>query len=114
VLESTVAALGVRGDALTAWLGPAISRHNFEVGDEVREAFVAHDPAATMAFEQNARGRWQSDLVALARRRLERLGITDVSGGQWCTFGDRERFFSHRRHGHAGTCGRMAALIWRV
>ena len=111
-----MAALGGRGDALTAWIGPAISRQNFEVGDEVREAFVARDPGATKAFEKNPGGRWQADLVLLARRRLERLGITEVSGGQWCTFGDRERFFSHRRDGHlhSGKGGRMAALIWRV
>jgi YfiH family protein len=116
VLERTVAALGVRGDELTAWLGPAISRRNFEVGDEVREAFVASDPGATRAFEKNAGGRWQADLGDLARRRLDGLGVTDVSGGEWCTFGDRERFFSHRRdgHAHAGKGGRMAALIWRI
>jgi len=116
VLEQTVAALGVPGGELSAWLGPAISAENFEVGDEVRAAFVVADPGASAAFVPNARGRWQADLAGLARRRLARLGVTDVNGGQWCTFGDRERFFSHRRDGHlhAGQGGRMAALIWRV
>lgn len=111
VLEKTVAALGVPGAHIVAWLGPAISRENFEVGDDVREALVSTDEGAGAAFERNARGKWQADLVALARRRLAAVGVVDVSGGTWCTFGDRSRFFSHRRDGKGG---RMAALIWRV
>ena len=110
VLERTVAALGVPGDVLSAWLGPAISQQNFEVGGEVREAFVAADPGAASAFVANARGRWQADLVGLARRRLAALGVTEVSGGHWCTYADSEQFYSHRRDGRGG---RMAALIWR-
>ena len=110
VLEQTVAALGVRGEVLSAWLGPAISREHFEVGDEVRAAFVDADSGAAYAFVRNASGRWQADLVGLARRRLAALGVSEVSGGQWCTFADRERFYSHRRDGKGG---RMAALIWR-
>jgi YfiH family protein len=116
VLEQTVAALETPGGDLTAWLGPAISLGHFEVGDDVRAAFLASDPEAAAAFAPNAGGRWQADLAGLARRRLAALGITQVSGGTWCTFGDRERFFSHRRDGHlhAGKGGRMAALIWRT
>jgi polyphenol oxidase len=116
VLERTVNALGVPGRELRAWLGPAISQEHFEVGDDVRGAFVDADPEAAGAFVRNPRGRWQADLAWLARRRLGALGITDVAGGEWCTFADRERFFSHRRDGHAnaGKCGRMAALIWRA
>lgn len=111
VLETTLAAFGVPGAELTAWLGPAISRQHFEVGGEVRDAFVTHDAAAAAEFTPNARGRWQADLAGLARRRLATLGVTDVHGGEWCTFADRERFFSHRRDGKGG---RMAALIWRT
>ncbi len=110
VLEQTVAALDVPGADLTAWLGPAISREHFEVGEEVRAAFVDSDPEAAAVFVPNARERWQADLVGLARRRLAALGVTDVCGGDWCTFGHRERFYSHRRDGKGG---RMAALIWR-
>ena len=110
VLERTVNALGVPGAQITAWLGPAISKEHFEVGDEVRAAFVEVDPEAHFAFVPNTRGKWQADLVALARRRLAAMGVTDASGGEWCTFADRERFFSHRRDGRGG---RMAALIWR-
>ena len=110
VLEQTVAALGVRGEVLSAWLGPAISKEHFEVGDEVRAAFVDADSGAADAFVRNASGRWQADLVELARRRLAALGVTDVSGGQWCTYADRKQFYSHRRDGKGG---RHAALIWR-
>jgi YfiH family protein len=110
VLEHTVLALGVPHGELTAWLGPAISREHFEVGDEVRTVFVSQDAGAASLFTPNARGKWQADLVALARRRLNALGVTDVHGGEWCTYSDPARFFSHRRDGKGG---RMAALIWR-
>ena len=109
VLEATVRKLGVAPDQLLAWLGPAISQEHFEVGDDVRDAFVSRDPSAAPAFVGNPRGRWQCDLYALARRRLAALGVQDVSGGGWCTFADAARFFSYRRDGQ---CGRMAALIW--
>jgi polyphenol oxidase len=111
VLEATVAALGVAPDRLQAWLGPAIGREHFEVGEEVRTAFVGQDGGAVTAFAGNARGRWQCDLAALARRRLAALGVTAVFGGSWCTYADPARFFSHRRDGQ---CGRMAALVWRA
>jgi YfiH family protein len=111
VLERTVAATGVPGAQLTAWLGPAISPPHFEIGAEVRAEFLAVDSGAAPHFTANDRGRWQADLCGLARRRLTALGVTDISGGDWCTFADRERFFSHRRD---GTGGRMAALIWKA
>jgi YfiH family protein len=111
VLENTVAALGVAPGELSAWLGPAILQPNFEVGADVRDAFLAPDPGAVDYFEPNARGRWQADLVGLARHRLRALGIDDISGGQWCTVADPRRFFSHRRDGRGG---RMAAVIWRA
>jgi YfiH family protein len=115
VLEHTVAALGVPGSALTAWLGPAISRAHFEVGDDVRAAFVGDDAGAAQFFAPNAHGKWLADLVGLARRRLASLGITSIWGGEWCTFADPEQFFSHRRDGQKmGSSGRMAALIWRA
>jgi len=110
VLEQTVAALGVPASQLSAWLGPAILQRNFEVGADVRDAFVSQDAGAAGFFEANAQGRWQADLVGLARRRLAALGVTGLHGGTWCTFADRKRFFSHRRDGKGG---RMAAVIWK-
>jgi copper oxidase (laccase) domain-containing protein len=92
-----------------AWLGPAIGPQHFEVGTEVRDIFLAQDRAAAAAFRANERGRWQCDLPALARRRLQQAGVRQVFGGQWCTYADHTRFFSYRRDGQ---CGRMAALIW--
>jgi YfiH family protein len=112
VLEATVTALAGRGAApatLMAWIGPAISAAAYEVGSEVREAFLAVDPAAGSGFSANARGRWQLDLVAIARRRLAAVGVQRVYGGTLCTAGDPLRFFSHRRD---GSCGRQATLIW--
>ena len=110
VLEATVARLSVAAGGLIAWLGPAISGRHFEVGSEVRAAFLGADGGASAAaFTPNARGRWQCDLAALARRRLAALGVTEVSGGAWCTYAEPARFFSFRRDGR---CGRMAALIW--
>lgn len=109
VLEATVAALDVAPARLLAWLGPAIEQSAFEVGGEVREQFVARDPGNSIAFEGNARGRWQADLYQLARRELARLGVASVYGGGFRTFADAERFFSYRREPKTG---RMATLVW--
>ena len=109
VLEATVSALGVPAGELHAWLGPAIGPGAFEVGPEVRAAFLLQDARAESAFAGNSQGRWQCDLFELARQRLARLGVTAVSGGGVSTHADPERFFSYRRDGRSG---RMAALIW--
>ena len=109
VLEATVRRLAVEPGGLIAWLGPAIGPAHFEVGEEVRRAFLAHDAGSASAFAANSRGRWQCDLAGLARRRLAALGVADF-GGNWSTYADGSRFFSYRRDGR---CGRMAALIWR-
>ncbi len=109
VIEATVRALEVPPRSLLAWLGPAIGPAHFEIGPEVREALLSGDPAARHAFEPNARGRYLADLALLARRRLERLGIERVYGGDACTYASQERYFSHRRDGRTG---RQATLIW--
>ena len=111
VLEATVRAMQTPPAQLLAWLGPAIGQAHFEVGEEVRAAFLATDAGAAAAFEKNERARWQCDLYALARRRLAALGVPSVYRGGWCTHADAGRFFSYRRDGR---CGRMAALIWRI
>lgn len=110
VLESTVAAMHTDPTRLIAWLGPCIGPAHFEVGTEVREAFLAAQPGAAAAFAANPRGRWQCDLPQLARDRLAAMGVRRVFGGQWCTAADPVRFFSHRRDQRTG---RMAALLWR-
>jgi len=110
VLEATVKKLAAEPGRLIAWLGPGIGPAHFEVGEEVRAAFLASDADAASLFTPNARGRWQCDLAGLARGRLVALGVSAVFGGEWCTYGDALRFFSYRRDGR---CGRMAALIWR-
>jgi polyphenol oxidase len=109
VIEAAVAALGCPPDDLLAWLGPAIGQDAFEVGGDVRAAFVDEDARAASAFRPNERGRWQANLEALARLRLARAGVTRVYGGGWCTHADPARWYSHRRDGR---CGRMASLVW--
>lgn len=109
VVEATVAALGGEPGSLVAWLGPSIGPDAFEVGGEVRDAFVGRDPGAAAAFRAGREGRFLADLPALARRRLAALGVRDVRGGGLCTHADAGQFYSYRRD---GATGRMAALAW--
>ena len=109
VVEATIAALDCDPRELVAWLGPSIGPTAFEVGDEVRDAFLAHDAEADAAFRRGRPGRWLADLPALARRRLGAAGVTQVGGGGYCTVTDSARFYSYRRD---GATGRMAALAW--
>jgi polyphenol oxidase len=109
VIEATVRALGLPSESLMAWLGPAIGPAHFEVGAEVREELLHADPGGDAAFELNARGRYLADLAALVRRRLERLGIARIYGGDACTYAAVEDYFSYRRD---GLTGRQATLIW--
>lgn len=111
VIESAVAAMACEPADIAAWLGPAIGPSAFEVGPEVRDAFVATDAAATRAFVPGRAGKWLADLYALACRRLARAGVEQVSGVRACTFSDARRFFSYRRD---GATGRMGAFIWRT
>jgi YfiH family protein len=109
VIEATVKSMDVDPDTVMAWLGPAISQDAFEVGDEVRAAFVAAQAQAASAFVAGQSGKWFADLYALARLRLHALGITRVYGGGSCTYRERERYFSYRRD---GSTGRMGTFIW--
>lgn len=123
ILENVVGALherlrrngaGAEGDLL-AWLGPCIGLHAFEVGAEVRAAFVSVDVEAAAMFRPHTQGKWLADLAALARLRLAALGVKRIygndSGGAWCTVSNPSRFFSHRRD---RVSGRFAASIWRA
>jgi len=110
VLEETVARMGRPGKELLAWLGPAIGPAAFEVGEEVRRAFVMRDGRAQQAFAPAAsQGKWLADLFMLARIRLASAGVESVYGGGICTVTDAERFYSYRRD---GVTGRFASLIW--
>ena len=109
ILESTVASMNIAPKQLMAWLGPAIGPNAFEVGDEVKQVFVAQHEQANQAFVVHGQRKWLADLYLLARIRLNQLGITQIYGGDYCTYQDSTRFFSYRRD---GSCGRMATLIW--
>jgi len=109
VLERTLARFSDRPEQMLAWLGPAIGPGFFEVGAEVLTACRRDDAGAQACFHANRPGHWRADLYGLARRRLNRYGVTAVYGGDWCTYADAARFFSHRRD---GVTGRMATLIW--
>jgi YfiH family protein len=109
VLEATLAAMQTPRGNIIAWLGPAIAAPSYEVGDEVRDAFLAHDPAAASAFTATRPGHWSCDLYALARQRLQRAGVTRIFGGGLDTFTD-PRLHSYRRDG--GHSGRMVSLVW--
>lgn len=113
VLEATVGAMRCPPGHLRAWLGPAAGPADYEVGAEVRGAFMDHDTGAGEAFVATRPGHWRVDLFALARRRLERAGLAPdaIHGGGLSTIGDAGRFFSHRRDRRTG---RMATLAWRV
>ncbi len=104
------AAVNVLGDVGVAWLGPAIGRDAFLVGSEVRDRFLAKSPAYDSAFQAVNDSRWLMDLCSVARMILSACGVRSISGGEWCTYSDPERFFSYRRD---GSCGRLATLIWR-
>ena len=105
VLEAALQTMRVPASEVIAWMGPAIGPRVYEVGDEVRAAFAGYEEA----FTATRPGHWLLDLYAVARKRLERQGVRRIYGGGFCTYSDRERFFSYRRdRGNA----RMAALIW--
>lgn len=109
VLEATLKALAVPAEELLVWLGPAIGPVAFEVGPEVREAFLAQHPEAAGAFAASVNAdRSMADLYQLARIRLAAVGVNAVYGGGLCTLSD-PRFYSYRR---ASRTGRFASLIW--
>ncbi len=113
VVDNTISTLlhfaRCKPENLIAWLGPAIGSAVFEVGDEVRTAFTGVLPHASAAFRPVAEGKWLADIYQLARQRLERMGVTDVFGGSFCTVTQYEKFYSYRRDRETG---RMATLIW--
>lgn len=111
VLENTLGAMNVAATDVLAWLGPAISQQVYEVGEDVRTAFLAAVPEAGPAFAPAAsEGKYLADLYALARLRLGKAGVSRIYGGEHCTFRESRTFFSARREGVRS--GRQASLIW--
>ncbi|MDH4611142.1 peptidoglycan editing factor PgeF [Pseudomonas sp. BN102] len=109
VLEATLDALALKPEEVLVWLGPAIGPAAFEVGPEVREAFLASHPEADQAFQPSANaGKFMADIYQLARIRLAARGVQAVYGGGFCTVSD-PRFYSYRR---ASRTGRFASLVW--
>ena len=109
VLEATVKEMQVPAATLMAWLGPAIGPTAFEVGAEVRDAFMAKQAQSAAAFAPGKDGKWIADLYQLARLRLNASGITRIYGGDQCTYSHAERYYSYRRD---GVTGRMGTFIW--
>lgn len=112
VIENTLRELPVDAEKLLVWFGPAIGPTKFEVGEEVRQQFLYHDPRATQAFSATQKNKWLANIYLLARQRLEARGVLpqNIYGGDLCVYQDSKRFFSYRRDG--GVTGRMASLIW--
>jgi len=108
VISNTLAVIA-SSDALV-WLGPAIGPDCFEVGDDVREAFLNKAVVFTAAFKSQGKGKWLADIYQLARIDLAAQGINKIYGGVFCTFTEQQRFYSYRRDKETG---RMATLIWR-
>ena len=109
ILENTIAAMACDPGEILVWLGPAIGPSAFEVGADVREAFVDQHSVAEQAFIAQGNDKWLTDIYMLARTHLKAAGVTHFFGGDYCTYKDTQRFFSYRRD---GTTGRMASLIW--
>jgi conserved hypothetical protein, YfiH family len=112
ILENTVAEFACPTSEIQAWLGPAIGAKTFQVGQEVVDKFVAQNAEAINAFvpDEKQPGKYLGDIYLLAKQRLNKLGITSISGGDYCTVSEPEKFFSYRRENRTG---RMATLIWR-
>lgn len=109
IIENGLAKFNSTPNEILAWLGPAISQKHFAVGTEVRDKFIEHDPNAATAFKPTAVNKWLADLYQLAQQRLAARGITKIYGGNFCTYTDKNRFYSYRRNNQTG---RMASLIW--
>lgn len=112
MLEATIAEFKCPANEISVWLAPAIGQSAFQVGKEVVEQFCAVDEQARQAFvpDPSSSGKFLGNLYQIARQRLNKLGVTEITGGDYCTYTDSENFFSYRRDGKTG---RMATLIWR-
>ena len=113
IIEASVNEFQTVPSNLHVWLGPAIGPESFQVGDEVRQAFIARNPEwqddINACFKHAYEGKWLADIYKLATLRLQKIGVTKITGGNHCTMNEKDRFYSYRRD---GVTGRMASLIW--
>lgn len=109
IVQQTISTMQSRANQLLAWIGPAISQSKFEVGDEVRQAFVNKDACADHRFISNRPESWLCDLPGLGYDRLNRLGVAEITQSNLCSYTNKDHFFSYRRN---AVTGRMASLIW--
>lgn len=109
IIEQTIKAMNIPGKELLVWLGPAIGPHAFEVGEDVYQQFITHDANADLGFNKISSQKWLADIYLLAKQRLHAYDVTAIYGGEFCTYTDKEKFFSFRRD---KTTGRMTSLIW--
>ncbi|NHB92481.1 purine nucleoside phosphorylase YfiH [Photorhabdus cinerea] len=110
VLENTIRQFKAKPDQIQAWLGPAISAKEFEVGNEVMDAFVVQNSDLSKAFVHFGE-KYLADIYLLAKLKLQSIGVKAIFGGAECTVNNKEKFFSYRRD---GITGRMATLIWLI
>lgn len=116
VIEATVKHLACPTENLMAWLGPAIGPDAFEVGKDVLDIFKKTKIDLKKAFKKIDSNKWQANIYELAKMRLQALGITQIYGGEYCTYTEADRFYSARRamHNRKTPTGRMATMIWRT
>lgn len=110
IIVATLKQLNLPPQEMLAWIGPCISQTHYEVGDEVRDAFLKVDADTGAAFIPSPNQRWLADLHAIACLQLRKQGVTQIFGGDYCTYSDEKTFFSYRRDKEYN--GRMASLIW--
>jgi len=111
IIAKTLDALNLPPEDILAWLGPAIGPKAYELGEEIREIFIKNDAEAEQAFIPSLHSdRWLGDLYSLAKLQLQKRHVSAIYGGKYCTYSDKERFFSYRRDGNK--TGRIASLIW--
>lgn len=116
VLQETLGHFRAAPARLMAWLGPVIGPCHFEVGADVRDAFLALDlleinnEEAILFQEAEAPGKWMADLYAIAKILLTVGGVSQFYGEPVCTYCEFDRFYSYRRDGETG---RFATVIWK-
>jgi YfiH family protein len=110
IIENTILTLRQTNRHWIAWLGPAIGPKHFEVGKDVYQAFISYDPSSAVGFTPLGQDKWLADFYTLAKLKLINCGVTHIYGGEYCTYSQKDLFYSYRRD--KGITGRMASVIW--